>query len=229
MVSGASVGTGAEAKWAGWPMGQTAGSVGAMPDPAVTALTDRFVRAVDYVRVLHGHQIRKATQIPYLAHLLSVSALVLENGGDEECAIAGLLHDAVEDAGGKPRLAAIRAEWGDRVADIVVGCTDSDTYPKPPWRPRKEAYIAHLASASPDVLLVSAADKVHNSRTIVADYRQIGDALWSRFDAGSDQAWYYNALLAAFRARGADAPKLLVDELAATLAELETLMAPGRL
>jgi len=200
-----------------------------LPAPAVTALTHRYVRAVDYVRVLHGHQIRKATRIPYIAHLLTVSALVLENGGDEDCAIAGLLHDAVEDAGGKPRLAAIRVEWGDRIADIVDGCTDSDTYPKPPWRRRKEAYIADLASASPDVLLVSAADKVHNSRTILADYRQIGDALWSRFDAGSDQAWYYNALLAAFRARGDAAPKMLIDELDATLRELEHLMAPGRL
>lgn len=192
-------------------------------------LTERFTRAVDYVRVLHGHQIRKATLIPYLSHLISVAALVLENGGDEDCAIAALLHDAVEDAGGKPRLRAIRAEWGDRIADIVAGCTDADTYPKPPWRARKERYISHLAKADRDVLLVSAADKVHNTRTILADYRQMGDALWSRFDSGSDQVWYYTTLLSTFQARGDDAPRMLVDELAATLAELEALMGSGRL
>ncbi|HHJ14715.1 MAG TPA: HD domain-containing protein [Gammaproteobacteria bacterium] len=116
-------------------------------------------------------QARKGTRIPYLSHLLAVSALVLESGGDEDQAIAALRHDAVEDQGGRPALEEIRRRYGDRVAAIVEGCSDTDVIPKPPWKERKQAYVDHLAEAQPDVLLVSLADKVHNLRSIVLDHR----------------------------------------------------------
>ena len=158
----------------------------------------------------HGEQARKGTEITYVSHLLAVSALVLEHGGDEELAIAGLLHDAVEDANdgdGTATAARIRAAFGDRVADVVLGCSDTDEQPKPPWRQRKERYIAHLAEAPDDVVLVSACDKLHNARCTVADLREYGADFWLgapgvTFNAGpEDQRWYYEALLAVFRDR----------------------------
>ncbi len=122
----------------------------------------------------HARQKRKGTETPYVSHLLGVASLVLEHGGDEEQAIAALLHDAVEDQGAHQE-PVIRERFGDRVADIVLGCTDADTLPKPPWRERKERYIEHLEHASSDVLLVSCADKVHNARAIVTDLKTHGD------------------------------------------------------
>lgn len=164
-------------------------------------LGPRFESAVEYMLHVHGGQVRKGTTIPFVSHLLSVAALVLEDGGDEDEAIAALVHDAVEDGGGGERLNDIRHRYGPHVAHIVSECSDTDVTPKPPWRARKEAYIAHLATASDAAIRVSLADKVHNARAIVRDYREIGDELWTRFHPDSDQLWYYGAVLQAFEAR----------------------------
>jgi len=174
--------------------------------------------------VHQADQVRKGTNIPYVAHLLGVASLVLEYGGGEDEAIAALLHDAVEDQGGPPTRARILALFGRTVAEIVDGCTDTDETPKPPWRARKEAYLAHLPTASPAVLLVSAADKLYNATSILRAYREVGADVWSRFSAGhGEQLWYYRALVTAFRTAGAPVP--LVDQLDVVVAELE---AQGR-
>ncbi len=184
-------------------------------------LSERFDQALQYASQLHRTQLRKATNIPYISHLLAVTALVLEHGGDEDEAIAALLHDAVEDQGGAPTREAIRRRFGERVAEIVDGCTDTDETPKPPWRERKEKYIAHLRMASPSVRLVTTADKLHNARSILAEYRQLGDALWNRFNGGKGGTlWYYRAVVRELRAAG-DAP--LVRELDRVVTELERL------
>lgn len=162
-------------------------------------LTARFDDAFRYARQLHERQVRKGTVIPYISHLMTVSALVLEHDGNEDQAIAGMLHDAADDQGGVQRLAEIRAKFGKAVADIVADCTDSWTDPKPPWRPRKEAYLTALPSKPPSSLLVSLADKTHNPEAIVFDYRALGDALWNRFNGGADGTrWYYGALAGCF-------------------------------
>ena len=161
-----------------------------------------------------------------MAHLLAVASIVLEYGGDEDQAIAALLHDAVEDQGGAPIMARIREEFGDRVAGIVEACTDTDEVPKPPWQARKEAYIAHLAEVREDALIVSMADKLHNVRSIAADYRTVGEEVWSRFTGAREGTlWYYRALVAAFRKRTSGA---LLDDLDSAVAELERLASsPG--
>ena len=170
-------------------------------------LSLRFDEAFAYASRLHACQQRKGTDIPYLAHLLAVTAIVLEYGGGEDEAIAALLHDAIEDQGGPATRAEIRHRFGEHVVDIVDGCTDAETVPKPPWRQRKEAYVAHVGDASSSVRLVSAADKLHNARSILADYRQLGEALWDRFRGGRDGTlWYYRALVDAFRAVDATPP-----------------------
>lgn len=184
-------------------------------------LTARIDDALVFARRLHAEQLRKGTDTPYAAHLLGVCALVLEFGGSEDEAIAALLHDAVEDQGGAAMRAEIGARFGETVAAIVDGCTDAATIPKPPWKARKLAYVAHIAEASSSVRLVSAADKLHNARAILADYRQHGEVLWDRFTGGRDGTlWYYRALVDAFRAAG-ESP--LVVELAAVVAEIERL------
>ena len=186
----------------------------------------RLARAVAAAQRLHGDQTRKGTDIPYVAHLLAVAALVLEGGGDEDAAVAALLHDAVEDAGGPPTLAAIRADFGDRVAAVVAACSDTDEEPKPPWRARKQAYLDHLRHDDlPDgALLVSLADKVHNARAIVTDLREHGDALWRRFNERDPtaQLWYYRWLADVFRVR---APGPLAIELARAVEEMTRLAA----
>jgi (p)ppGpp synthase/HD superfamily hydrolase len=188
----------------------------------MTVLADPYDRALTYATQVHGGQCRKGTKIPYIAHLLSVSALVLEDGGDEDEAIAGLLHDAVEDQGGAGRLQDIGARFGEKVAAIVDGCTDTDEVPKPPWRARKEAYVQHVASASASVIRVSLADKVHNARAILFDYRREGERLFQRFNAGkADQLWYYETLLEEFRVRSASP---LVQELDRVVTELAALL-----
>ncbi len=185
-------------------------------------LSPRFEQAMVYAAIVHAGQLRKGTSVPYLSHLLAVAGLVLEYGGDEDEAIAALLHDAVEDAGGQQRLADIRQRFGDRVAEIVLGCTDADTIPKPPWRARKEAYIAHLEHASPSTRLVSCCDKLHNSRTIVSDLYLHGDEVWKKFTGQRDGTlWYYAALLAEFQRLGVAKP--LVDELARTIQTMQIL------
>jgi GTP pyrophosphokinase len=147
----------------------------------------------------HKGQTRKASTIPYIAHLMGVASLVLEAGGDEDLAIAALLHDVVEDCGGVPMLKEVRRRFGKRVAAIVDGCTDADTDPKPPWRERKEQYLRHLKTADADARLVSAADKLNNVRSILSDYRAVGESVWSRFKGGREGTlWYYRTLLEIF-------------------------------
>lgn len=162
-------------------------------------LTARFTEAVEYARAHHDADVRKGTTIPYVAHLLAVSSLVLEHGGDETAAVAALLHDVVEDGGGEPALLEIGERFGGAVAAIVEGCSDTTAAVKEDWTLRKERYVEHLGTAAPDVLLVSAADKLHNARSILADLRVHGDELWARFNRGAkEQLWYYGALRDAF-------------------------------
>ena len=184
-------------------------------------LTARFKQALAYAAELHQEQARKGGHVPYVAHLLSVAEIVLEYGGDEEEPISALLHDAVEDQGGASIRDEIRVRFGDRVTAIVDGCTDADTQPKPPWRRRKEAFVKSIQTASPSVRLVSASDKLHNARSILADYREIGEPLWDRF-TGRKQGtlWYYHALVDTFRKSG---PSALVDELKRVVTEVEDL------
>jgi (p)ppGpp synthase/HD superfamily hydrolase len=159
----------------------------------------RFRRAFLFAAGKHAKQARKASTIPYIAHLMGVASLVLEAGGKEDLAIAALLHDVVEDCGGAPMLEEVRRRFGSRVARIVEGCTDADTCPKPPWRERKEKYIARLKKENADTLLVSAADKLNNIRSILSDYRVLGESVWSRFNGGRDGTlWYYRTLQGEF-------------------------------
>jgi (p)ppGpp synthase/HD superfamily hydrolase len=185
------------------------------------SLSPRFEDALTFATRLHTGQVRKGTTVPYISHLLAVTAIVIEQGGDEDEAIAALLHDAVEDQGGPPTREEIRIRFGETVVAIVDGCTDADTIPKPPWQERKEAYIAHVRHASPSVRLVSAADKLHNARSILLDYRQLGEALWGRFTGGREGTlWYYRALADAFHEIESTP---LTDELDRTVRELEQL------
>ncbi len=187
----------------------------------MTVLTSRFEDALTFAARLHAGQCRKGTTIPYVSHLLGVASIALEHGANEDEAIAALLHDAVEDQGGAATQEIIRRRFGDAVAQIVDGCTDSSTTPKPPWRERKEAYIAHLHDASEPVRLVSASDKLHNARAILRDYRRMGDALWSRFNGGKEGTlWYYHALLEAFMDAG---PSPLGQELGRVVSKIERL------
>ena len=184
-------------------------------------LSDRFDQALAYAAVIHAGQMRKATQIPYIAHLLGVTSIALEYGADEAAAIAALLHDAGEDAGGIGRIADIRARFGDKVAAIVEGCTDAVTIPKPPWRGRKEQYIAHLESADASTILVSASDKLYNTRAILRDLRREGDAAFDRFNGKKDGTlWYYRSLVTAFRKHGNNE---LIDELDRVVSEIEAI------
>jgi len=157
-------------------------------------LSDRFVNAIDYAMVIHATQVRKGTSVPYLAHLIGVASLVLEAGGDEDLSIAGLLHDAVEDCGGLPRLADVRQRFGDRVATVVLGCsdaTDAQSKKQQDYWERKRSYLDHLRSADPDVLLVSLADKVHNARSIVTDIERYGIEVLSKFNGSPQQILDY--------------------------------------
>jgi GTP pyrophosphokinase len=183
------------------------------------ALTQRFIEALAYATEVHAGQSRKGTSVPYVSHVLGVCSLVLEDGGGEDEAIAALLHDAVEDGGGQPRLEDIRRRFGDRVAEIVWACSDTDETPKPPWKDRKTRYIAHVRAAGPDARRVSCADKLHNARSILRDYRALGERLWDRFSASAeDNLWYYRALVEAFRQPDRSP---LFEELARVVGELE--------
>jgi (p)ppGpp synthase/HD superfamily hydrolase len=186
-------------------------------------LSHRFDQALNYAVLIHAGQKRKCTGIPYIAHLLGVVSIALEHSATEDEAIGALLHDAGEDAGGDGRIDDIRHRFGDAVADIVQGCTDTVVVPKPPWRKRKEDYIAHVPTASASVRLVSASDKLHNARAILRDYRRLGDELWSRFNGGKDGTlWYYRSLITAFRQAGTSE---LIDELERVVTEIEQLAA----
>jgi GTP pyrophosphokinase len=184
-------------------------------------LSPRFEEALTYATRLHARQLRKGGGIPYIAHLLGVASIAFQYGANEDEAIAGLLHDAVEDQGGAATREEIRRRFGDKVAEIVGGCTDADTFPKPPWKRRKETYVAHIRNAPASVRLVSACDKLQNARAILADYRVLGDSLWGRFSGGKDGTlWYYRALVQAFREAGTSP---LIEELARVVSEIERL------
>ncbi|MCB1774071.1 MAG: HD domain-containing protein [Gammaproteobacteria bacterium] len=186
-------------------------------------LSRRFEEALVYANQLHAKQIRKGSGTPYVSHLLAVTSLVIEAGGDEDTAIAALLHDGPEDQGGRETLALIRERFGDRVADIVAACSDTFENPKPPWEERKRAYLAHLPHATPDTLLVSCADKLHNARAILRDYRDCGDQLWHRFNGGKQGTlWYYRELVEQFGR--ATVPPILLNELALVVDEIEALV-----
>jgi GTP pyrophosphokinase len=184
-------------------------------------LTERFESALVFATRLHRLQVRKGSGVPYISHLLAVCELTLEYGGDEDEAIAALLHDAIEDQGGAVARAEILLKFGTRVTEIVDGCTDTDQSPKPAWRARKEEYIRHIESASPSVRLVSACDKLHNARSLVMDYRIHGSDLWGRFTGGREGTlWYYRAMVNALRDGGSDP---VVEELDRAVTELESL------
>jgi (p)ppGpp synthase/HD superfamily hydrolase len=185
-------------------------------------LGERFGRAFDLAFELHRHQTRKGSAIPYIGHLMGVTSIVIESGGSEDEAIAALLHDSAEDQGGYQTLDRIRSEFGDAVAGIVEECSDHFGEPRPPWRERKEAYIGRLEHASTGALRVSLADKVHNMRTILRDYRTLGEPLWDRFNAERDDVlWYYGSLAEVFSRRH---PGPLAVELAESAVELERLI-----
>ena len=183
----------------------------------------RLIDALGVAARLHADQRRKGSDVPYLSHLLGTCGIALDYGAGEEEAIAALLHDAIEDVQPTADARAAVAAFGPEVLRIVEGCTDSDTHPKPPWRARKEAYLAHVPEHDAPILLVSAADKLHNSRSIVADLRRFGSTTWDRFTGRRDGSlWYYRALVDAFRANPAH-PRDLVDELDRTVTEMESL------
>lgn len=204
-----------------------------MPQPD-GLLSDRFFDALRFAAELHNHQVRKGANAPYASHLMAVSSLVLEHGGNEDQAIAALLHDALEDQaearGGSDALSAeIRGRFGETVLAIVSACTDAESLPKPPWRERKARYLQHLAETpDPGYHLVTIADKLHNARAILLDYRVHGHALWERFNRTdpAEHLWYYRGLANAFRVGGL-APPALIGELDRVVSELETLVSLG--
>lgn len=183
-------------------------------------LSERFTEALTFATRLHAQQVRKGSGVPYVAHLLGVASIALEYGANEDEAIAALLHDAIEDQGGIPTREEIRRQFGDAVTAIVEGCSDSQTLPKPPWRDRKERYLAHLKTASASVLLVSAADKLYNARSLLKDYHLVGEDLWQRFAGGKEGTlWYYGALVEALTEAGSSP---LVKEFAAVVGQLKS-------
>lgn len=184
---------------------------------------ERVQKAQTRALELHQQQLRKGTQTPYITHLWAVAALVGEFGGDEEQIIAAFLHDAIEDQGDKISLQDIREQFGNRAAEIVEGCTETQTKPKLPWKERKRLYLDHLRTSPPQVKLVAAADKLHNARALMQGSCTEGRAVWSRFNAGrDDQLWYYRAAVDALR-QGWRHP--ILDELERVVNEMELL--PG--
>ena len=166
-------------------------------------------------------QRRKGSDVPYVSHLLAVAALVIEHGGDEDEAIAALLHDAIEDQGGPKTRDEMLRRFGERVTGIVEGCTDTQTIPKPPWEDRKRAYIEGVSEKSASVRLVCAADKLHNTRSILSDYRKLGEEVWQRFEGRREGTlWYYRSVVDAL-VRSGRTP--LVDELERVVGEIERL------
>jgi (p)ppGpp synthase/HD superfamily hydrolase len=181
-------------------------------------LTDKFEEALVYATRLHANQIRKISGVPYIAHLLSVAALVLEAGGTEEEAIAALLHDSIEDQGGKATREEIRQCFGDKVVAIIDGCTEWDTLPKPPWQERKKRYLENLRHASTSVRRVSLADKLHNARSLLADWRRYGDSIWTHFKAGREGTlWFYQSLVQVYSQTGSDC---MTEELERVVSQL---------
>ncbi len=204
-----------------------------MTETDTPLLSEKFTEATTYALEKHNSQIRKGSDVPYASHVLAVAAIVLEMGSDEDEAIAALLHDVVEDQGGVEAEAEIRARFGDRVADMVSANSDTDVVPKPPWRERKEAYIADVATKDVGAVRVSIADKLHNARMIVFDHRAVGDGLWDRFRTKSapDVLWYYESLLEAFDARRGELGPggvAALEELERTVAEMRAIVSGQR-
>lgn len=195
-------------------------------DESKPPISPKLYKALKYAFMLHGHDARKSSSVPYMAHLLSVCALVIQDGGDEQEAIAALLHDGLED---KPELTSdeeIRSRFGDRVLRIIKLATDTpEGYqggPKPPWIERKEAYLEHIRETEPDLLRVTIADKIDNARAMLADHKRLGDALWKRFNAGKEQQkWYYRASVKAYQDAGVKGP--LLEELEQLVKQMELL------
>jgi (p)ppGpp synthase/HD superfamily hydrolase len=191
--------------------------------PRRIELGERFEDALQFAATTHRLQRRKGSDVPYMGHLLGVCSLVIEDGGDEDEAVAALLHDAAEDQGGETMLVEIGQRFGGRVADIVAACSDTLKEPKPEWRDRKETYLRHLEHQPDSVLRVSVADKLFNARAILRDYLQVGDELWSRFRTGRDgQLWYYRGLADRFSTL---LPGRMATELSEVVAELERVAA----
>ena len=191
-------------------------------------LSSRVARAFAFALRAHGTQTRKGTTIPYISHVMAVASIVLDYGGSEHQVVGALLHDTVEDCG--VTYAQLRRQFGARVARIVKDCTDAETFPKPPWKARKQRYIDHLRGGhNSSSLLVSAADKLHNARAIVHDVKHHGPGVWKRFHAAPHEIlWYYQSLCAIFRRRAGEvspAFHLLVQELAETVKEMKRLAA----
>lgn len=188
-------------------------------------LTERFDDALIYAHTLHREQVRKGNGAPYVAHLLAVAGLALEFGANENEAIAALLHDAVEDQGGEPTLHLIRERFGDAVADIVAECSeDEELEARFGWRKRKEHAVAKIFRLSAAAQLVTVADKLHNARALLSEYRGQGEEIWERFNGGrAGSLWYYRAMTDALREAGA--PSGPVHELGVVVDELERLAA----
>ena len=189
-------------------------------------LSARFQEALGYATGLHAPQVRKGTDVPYITHLLAVCSLVLEDGADEDQAIAALLHDAIDDQPRAGKTAKeIRRKFGERVLSVVEACTDAMEHPKRPWIERKREYIARARTHSVEARRVSLADKLHNTRSILADFRQIGDVVWNRFSASRDEVlWYYRSLVDVYRDGD---PNRLLDELDLVVTALEQLVREG--
>jgi (p)ppGpp synthase/HD superfamily hydrolase len=186
-------------------------------------LSEKFQEALIYAMRAHGDQMRKKTGIPFIAHILGVVAIAMEYGANETEAIAALLHDTVEDCGGADRLRDVREKFGDDVAGIVDGCTDTYEKPKPPWLERKRVYIEHLKESDSSTRLVSASDKLHNTRAILAELRRHGPDVFERFSGKIDGTlWYYRTLVPTFQQHG-DHPDL-IDELDRVVTEIEKLV-----
>ena len=196
-----------------------------MSETASPRLGRKFQEALAYAADLHNTQTRKASEVPYIGHLLSVAGLVIEADGTETEAIAALLHDAAEDQGGEATLAEIEQRFGKTVASIVEECSDTVVTPKPPWRERKEQYIANLKTVSDSTIRVSLADKLDNARAILRDFRRHGSTLWQRFntDDPHEHLWYYRSLLKVYRRRS---DSWLVDELERVIRTLEDEIGP---
>jgi (p)ppGpp synthase/HD superfamily hydrolase len=193
------------------------------PRPRFDSGSKRFLEALRVAATLHAGQTRKKTDNPYVSHVLGASSIAMEFGADEDQAIAALLHDIIEDVEPVEDARAAVGAFGPEVLRIVKACTDSDAHPKPPWRERKERYLAHLPEADARILLVSASDKLHNARAIVTDLHRGGPEVWSRFSAPREGLlWYYRGLVSAFRANP-ESPADLVDELDRTVAEMARL------
>jgi GTP pyrophosphokinase len=189
---------------------------------SVQEITERFRLALDYAAQKHAQQTRKASAVPYLSHLLGVCSIFMANSADEDVWIAALLHDSIEDQGGETTAVEIERLFGKRVADLVRGCSELTAQadaPKPTWLERKIDYLSRLPDEEPAVMLISAADKLHNARSVLADWRRFGDDVYGRFTMGKTGThWYYHEMARAYRESG-KVPAALVQELEETVAK----------